>query len=559
MFEAIDYNTQVIEVLAKNLLNFNNTLEQKYSIADLLEDLQNKGILKVQQKEKVSTYEKVKQKYISAKPAEIFKAMFILNNLNRKEEALLKLFAMLPSVNIAYQHLKDLLSKHNNLDEDLLALSQKGWLKYFEAEQAFKCNHVIQEVCLQALKTNSVLLDDFVDTIYDKLYYLSDISYSKSENLPLTSYITYAEELIDKGIKNQVYVSPNLCHLIADYQLSYNSLVLAEKYCNIYNYQYKALYDQDKRNVSFKNGLAISYSKLGEINTAQGNLEEALNYYNACIRLEKELYEQDKSNVRFKNSLAISYSKLGEVNAEQGNLEYALRYYNEDLKLTKELYLQDKSNMRFKNCLAISYSKLGGINESQGNLEEALKHYKAYNRLEKELYEKDKSNTSFKNGLAISYSKLGDINEPQGNLEKALKHYKESNGLCKELYEQDKSNVNFKYGLAISYSKLGNINASQGNLEEALKHYKECNKLEKELYEQDKSNVRFKNGLAISYEKLGNINASQGNLEEALKYYNEYNRLTKALYDQDKSNVRLVTINWLLLLNNKMIQQPSTI
>ena len=44
----------------------------------------------------------------------------------------------------------------------------------------------------------------------------------------------------------------------------------------------KELYIRETTNVNFKDGLAISYSKLGETHTKLGNLNKALNFFEKC-------------------------------------------------------------------------------------------------------------------------------------------------------------------------------------------------------------------------------------------------------------------------------------
>ena len=73
------------------------------------------------------------------------------------------------------------------------------------------------------------------------------------------------------------------------------------------------LYNACPSNVSLKNGLAISYEKLGSTHAAQGNLKLALEYFEKRSQLGKELYEAYPSNVSFKNGLAVSIVKLGDT------------------------------------------------------------------------------------------------------------------------------------------------------------------------------------------------------------------------------------------------------
>ena len=60
-----------------------------------------------------------------------------------------------------------------------------------------------------------------------------------------------------------------------------------------------------------------SYSKLGETHFALGNLDRALGFFEERSRLGKELYEAYPNNVSFKNGLAVSYSQLGRFYRDQ--------------------------------------------------------------------------------------------------------------------------------------------------------------------------------------------------------------------------------------------------
>jgi hypothetical protein len=53
------------------------------------------------------------------------------------------------------------------------------------------------------------------------------------------------------------------------------------------NQTIKELHEAFPQNVFFKNGLTISYEKLGATHKALGNLEQALTYFEEYNRLEK--------------------------------------------------------------------------------------------------------------------------------------------------------------------------------------------------------------------------------------------------------------------------------
>jgi tetratricopeptide (TPR) repeat protein len=90
-------------------------------------------------------------------------------------------------------------------------------------------------------------------------------------------------------------------------------------------------------------------------------LDKVLTYYETYNKLKQELYAANPANVSFKNGLAISYEKLGNAHNNLDNLDKALEFYEERNRLGKELYISYPTNVEFKNGLAISYSKLGNF------------------------------------------------------------------------------------------------------------------------------------------------------------------------------------------------------
>ncbi len=101
---------------------------------------------------------------------------------------------------------------------------------------------------------------------------------------------------------------------------------------------------------------------------------------------EKELYAAYPQNVSFKNGLAISYEKLGETHSDLGNLQQALTFFEDYNNLEKELYAAYPQNVSFKNGLALSYQWLGWfLEQKMGNAEKAQECYRASKDLLEEL------------------------------------------------------------------------------------------------------------------------------------------------------------------------------
>jgi tetratricopeptide (TPR) repeat protein len=532
LFEAVGYNTLVIELLAKNLNALNDDDPDTYPMAQLLADLQTNGLLAIENQAVDVRYQS--PVFRTEKPEAILRAMYDLRPLSVESVSLLSNFSVLPPQALPFKTLRDLLQPKDEtiFKATLKDLRQKGWIR--KAEEAYRVSPVVQAVVRDK---NAAQLRSDCDGLIQKLIRKLNSDTLHEENYKYsTVFAGYAESVVN------CFSEPNpdialLTQGIGTFHGATGNLDQAMIFYLKMNQILQSLCTTNPKNTHFKNGLAISYSRLGFTHAELGHLETALKFYDAYFKLSEELYAVDPSNVSFKNGLAFSYERLGFAHASLGRLEAALNFYKEQHKLSEELYALYPLNVDFKNRLALSYERLGSTHASLGQLETALKFYEKRHQLGEELYALYPSNVGFKNGLAIAYSKLGETHASLGQFEAALKFYEKRHQLGEELYAFYPSNVGFKDGLAIAYSKLGEIHAQLGHLETALKFYEKRHQLSKELYALYPSNIDFKKGLATSHDKLGETHASLGQLETALKFYEEYFKLMGELYTLDSSNV----------------------
>jgi tetratricopeptide (TPR) repeat protein len=110
-------------------------------------------------------------------------------------------------------------------------------------------------------------------------------------------------------------------------------------------------------------------------------MEEALKYFDDQVILFKELYEANPRSESLKNGLAISYERLGDIHQSMGHMEEALKYFDDEVILFKELYEANPRSESLKNGLAISFEKLGGLYLSLNNDSAAKQNFKLFEKL----------------------------------------------------------------------------------------------------------------------------------------------------------------------------------
>ncbi len=499
IIKATGKNTLVVELLAKSLKRLNRA-EDEYTLENLLEDLQEKGLLKVE----TTTVDTKYQNYIEAKPKTIIAAMYDLEELNVEERKILSAFSVLPAVAISYKLLKQILAGILELQDNLFSLADKGWLMFNEKNTTFKTSPVIQEVCRNK---NVKLEEDLVIIVknltrlldYDSSNHIINITYSEaSEVSNFGSILSNYSNIDDIGM---------LLERVGNYHKITGDLQKALGFFEKQALFYEKHDLTSPKNVKLKNSLAISFSKIGQIHTGLGNLQIALNFFEKRSVLSEQLYEFDPDNINFKNGLAISYEKLGQANVLLKNLKDALMFFEKRSVLGKELFEAFPDDKDFKNGLAISYSKLGQTHSDMGNFQQALKFFEKRSELGKQLYYAFPDNVGFKNGLAISYSKLGQTHYNLDDFQQALKYFEEYNSLTQQLSNAYPDNVNFKNGLALSFYKLAQVKEKFSDDKQAIKYFKKAKFLWNDLNVKFSDYVKFSESLAMvnsDIERLSN-------------------------------------------------------
>jgi tetratricopeptide (TPR) repeat protein len=187
---------------------------------------------------------------------------------------------------------------------------------------------------------------------------------------------------------------------------------------------------------------------IGNYFTATGDLNKAMTAYQKMEAIQAELLETQPDYPDFKNGLAISYEKLGSTHSALGNLQQALTFFEKRNQLGEELYAAYPQNVAFKNGLAISYEKLGSTHTALGNFHQVLTFFEQYNELEKQLYAAYPQNVEFKNALALSYQLLGWFHDQKlQNPKKAQSYYRNSQKLLQELIANFPGYVQFQTNL----------------------------------------------------------------------------------------------------------------
>ena len=95
------------------------------------------------------------------------------------------------------------------------------------------------------------------------------------------------------------------------------------------------------------------------------------------IEIISALAAQDPVNAGWQRDLSVGFNKIGDVQSAQGDLGGALKAYQDGLAIHQKLAAQDPGNAEWQRDLIVSHWKLADLAEKGNEAAEARGHWQA--------------------------------------------------------------------------------------------------------------------------------------------------------------------------------------
>jgi tetratricopeptide (TPR) repeat protein/pimeloyl-ACP methyl ester carboxylesterase len=282
--------------------------------------------------------------------------------------------------------------------------------------------------------------------------------------------------------------------------------------------------------------LAVAYEKIGDLQKAQGDLAEALKFYNDDLTIAERLAKLDPRDARGQRDLSICYEEIGDVQMAQSDLKGALKSYKDSLSIRERLAQFDPASPGWQSDLSFTYIRLGDVQRTQGDLQAALKSYQNGLAIRENLAKSDSGNAGWQRDLSVAYDNIGDVQVAHGDLSGALKSYQDGLAIAERLVTSDPGNAEWQRDLSVSYNKVGGVQEAQGDLAGALPSFQDSLAIRERLAKSDPGNAEWQRDLSVSYDKIGNLQMVQGDLKAALKSYSGSLAIRARLAKSNPSN-----------------------
>ncbi len=304
------------------------------------------------------------------------------------------------------------------------------------------------------------------------------------------------------------------------------------------HHQLRGLATRDDTNTQWLRDLAVSLNNVGDIATAQGELDSAHDAYQESLDTMRELVTRDPTNTTRLHDLARSLLNVGDVTRARGDLDTAHTTFQESLNTMRDLVTRDPTNTQWLRDLTISLDRVGDVTRARGDLDTAHTTFQESLDIRRDLVTRDPTNTTWLHGLSISLGKVGDIAHERGDLDTTQDAYREFLNIMRELVTRDRTNTQWLRDLTVSLNNVGDVTRAHGDLDTAQSMHEESLNTRRDLVTRDPTNTEWLRDLTISLDRVGDVTRARGDLDTAHTMFQESLDIRRDLVTHDRTNTQ---------------------
>ena len=259
----------------------------------------------------------------------------------------------------------------------------------------------------------------------------------------------------------------------------------------------------DPTNADWQRDLTVSYDKVGDVQSAQGDLAGSAEVLQRRPRDQKPSGRNPIPATPSGSTIfpCASFNKVGDVQAAQGDLSSALKSYNDGLAVCRadRLAKSDPSHSRLAaRSLGVIQQGRRRTERLQGDLAGTLEVLQRRPRDQETVWRNLIPATCrlATRDLWLSFNKVGDVQScPVATSRARWKSYNDGLAIRDRLARSDPSNAGWQRDLSVAFNEVGNVQSAQGDLAGALKSYNDGFAIADRLAKSDPSNAGWQRDL----------------------------------------------------------------
>ncbi len=285
--------------------------------------------------------------------------------------------------------------------------------------------------------------------------------------------------------------------------------------------------------------VSISLIRVGDIEKARGQYDEAMARYNESLAITRQLLSEEETLQRLRD-VCVSLSGVGDIEQARGQYDGALARYGESLVITRQLLSEEETPQRLRDVY-VSLNRVGDIEKARGQYDEALARYEESLTITRQLLSEEETPERLRD-VSVSLNRVGDIEQARGQYDEALARYEESLAIDRQLLSEEETPQRLR-DVCVSLSGVGDIKKALGQYDEALARYEESLAIDRQLLSEEETPERL-HDVSISLNSIGDIKKALGQYDEALARYEESLAIAQRLSEDGHGRDAITTAVW---------------
>jgi eukaryotic-like serine/threonine-protein kinase len=274
---------------------------------------------------------------------------------------------------------------------------------------------------------------------------------------------------------------------------------------------YASFADQAKQNPALRADLALTYSKIGVLNTAIGSNDEAIEAHQNAIRLFEELAAGNPHEPDYRRRLAICQNNLALALNRSGRIDAARQAYRYAIRLQEKLVEDSGERPQYLTDLALANSNFGLLQSETGEQANAEFLFREAIRLQERLLKIEPREPELLRNLAASLNNLSALCVA-ARPDRAAELYEKALACQTKAAAIRPAELKYKCDVAVTHNNLGAVQSRQRRFAEAAASYARAADIQRELVQSAPAQNSYRHDLAVS---LNNLGLAQSRLRKA--------------------------------------------
>jgi serine/threonine protein kinase/tetratricopeptide (TPR) repeat protein len=264
--------------------------------------------------------------------------------------------------------------------------------------------------------------------------------------------------------------------------------------------------------------LARSYESIGDILWAKGESANSQTSYRTALGIYDELAKTKQLSDTA--SLERVYNRIGQTQEQTGNLDAALESYQAEMKAAETLIEGDPKNLKYRRALSISYAKIGDVYWEKHDYRQAAENYQNAVPILQKISAESTNQNALRN-LGLIYARVALVEMEAANYSKAIAAGIQAIAIQRDIAAADPNNIQIHFDLADTLANLGEAYGRMGDMASATKQFQESLSIAKESLAKNSEYAYARVNLSNTHLSFAKLLLKNGNAAFALEHFRQ--------------------------------------